>query len=185
MRRRVSGIVGFGFVLAFLLGISPAGLCAQDTSGGRRFKSVHGTLDAGDLQLNGVIMRTDEGKRVAWKFDKAVIAQLTGFKPGDPMVVIYREKGKDKAVTALAFPGAAATAVYVNTTGQRVELVSGPMVNGACGAPADTPPNVTTIPMGGRADTADACWCCAPAGETCTPANKTGAGRAFLTNCYK
>ncbi len=172
-------------VLALLLGASPAVLVAQDSPGARKFKSVHGTLDAVDLQLNGVIMRTDEGKRVAWKFDKAVIAQLSGFKAGDPMVVIYREKGKDKAVTALAFPGAAQTALYVNTTGQRVELVSGPMVNGACGAPSETKPNATTIPVTGRADTADACWCCAPAGETCTPANKTGAGVAFLTNCYK
>ena len=181
MRGLVSGVA----VLGVLLGLGPKAASAQDASGQRKFKSVHGTLDAVDPQLNGVIMRTDEGKRVAWKFDKAVIAQLTGFKPGDPMVVIYREKGKDKAVTALAFPGAAQTALYVNTTGQRVELVSGPMVNGSCGAPADTPPNVTTIPMTGRADTADACWCCAPAGETCTPANKTGAGVAFLTNCYK
>jgi len=181
MRRVLSGIA----VLGLLLGTSATALFAQDASGQRKFKSVHGKLDAVDLQLNGVIMVTDEGKRVAWKFDKAVIDQLSGFKPGDPMVVIYREKGKDKAVTALAFPGAAQTAVYVNTTGQRVELVSGPMVNGACGAAAEAPPTTITIPMGGRADTADACWCCAPAGETCTPANKTGAGRAFLTNCYK
>jgi len=181
MRRLLSGLVALGFVL----GASATALLAQDASGARKFKSVHGKLDAVDRQLNGVIMLTDEGKRVAWKFDKSVVAQLSGFKTGDPMVVIYREKGKDKAVTALAFPGAAQTALYVNTTGQRVELVSGPMVNGSCGAPADTPPNVTTIPMTGRADTADACWCCAPAGETCTPANKTGAGVAFLTNCYK
>ncbi len=172
-------------VLGVLLGLAAAALFAQDASGQRKFKSAHGTLDAVDLQLDGVIMRTDEGKRVAWKFDKAVIAQLSGFKAGDPMVVIYREKGKDKAVTALAFPGAAQTALYVNTTGQRVQLVSGPMVNGACGAPSEAPPNTTTIPTTGRADTADACWCCAPAGETCNPANKTGAGVAFLTNCYK
>ena len=37
-----------------------------------------------------------------------------------------------------ALPGAAATPVYINTSGQRVDLVSGPMVNGACGQAAET-----------------------------------------------
>ena len=76
---------------------------------------------------------------MAWQFDKAVIAQLKGFKVGDPVVVIYRQRGSDKAVTAIGFPGAAATPVYFNTSGQRVELVSGPMVGGACGQAADGP----------------------------------------------
>ena len=135
--------------------------------------------------VNGVAVVSDDGQRMAWQFDKAVIEKLKGFKPGDPVVVIYRERGSDKAVTAIAFPGAAASPVYVNTTGQRVDLVSGPMVNGVCGQPAETPPHATTLPTGGRAETADACWCCAPAGRTCTPANKTGLGMAFLTRCYE
>ncbi len=183
MSRLRSGLVVA--VLGACAAASPGAAAQPVPTGAMPFKSIHGTLDAVDGQLGGVIMRTDEGKRVAWKFDKAVIALLAPFKPGDPMVVIYRQRGSDKAVTALAFPGAWATPLYVNTTGQRVELVSGPMVNGACGAPGDAAPHSTTIPLGGRAETTDACWCCAPAGESCVPANKTGAGQAFLTQCYK
>jgi hypothetical protein len=138
-----------------------------------------------DKSLNGVIMRTDDNKRMAWRFDKAVIDQLAPFKPGDPIVVIYRQRGSDKAVTAVAFPGAAASPVYINTTGHRVQFVSGPMVSGACGQASDTPLNQTTIPVDGKAEVSDACWCCAPAGESCIPANKTGLGQAFLTQCYK
>ena len=29
------------------------------------------------------------------------------------------------------------------------------------------------------------CWCCAPSGQTCTPGNKTGLGRALLVQCFK
>ena len=73
----------------------------------------------------------------------------------------------------------------MNTTDQRVTLVSGPMVNGACGPASAEPLRTTNILSGGQAETTDACWCCAPAGRTCTPANKTGLGRAFLTRCYE
>jgi hypothetical protein len=148
-------------------------------------RSVVGTLEAVDESLNGVIMKTDEGQRVAWKFEPGVIERIRGFRPGVPVIVIYRQRGSDKAVTAVAFPGAAASPVYVNTSGQRVEIVGGPMVDGACGKASDAPLTSTTIPMGGQAEVPDACWCCAPAGETCTPANRTGAGQAFLANCYK
>jgi hypothetical protein len=178
-----------GLGLALLLGLWPGAPPPRAQAQGATprplpFKSVHGTLEAVDRSLNGLIMKTDEGRRVAWKFDKAVIAQLSGFKRGDPIVVIYRQRESAKVVTAVAFPGAADAPVYVNTTGQRVELVSGPMANGACGPSSDQPLNTSTIPMGGRAEIADACWCCAPAGESCTPANKSGAGQAFLTHCF-
>ena len=36
-------------------------------------------------------MRSDEGKRLAWQFDKRVIVEMQKFKPGDPMIVIYRQ----------------------------------------------------------------------------------------------
>jgi hypothetical protein len=88
-------------------------------------------------------------------------------------------------VTAIAFPGKAKTPIYVNTTGQRVELVSGPKVEGACGQPPEAAIKRTTIPTGGRAETQDECWCCAPAGQTCVPANRTGLGQAFLVHCYE
>lgn len=177
-----------GVGLAFLLGLwsGPVRVEAQGAAPApQAFKSVHGTLESVDQQLNGVIMKTDEGKRVAWKFDKAVIAQLSGFKAGDPVVVIYRQRQSDKAVTAIAFPGSAQVAVYVNTSGQRVELISGPMVNGVCGLPSDTPLTTTTLPVAGRAELSAACWCCAPAEESCVPSNKTGPGHAFLAHCYK
>jgi hypothetical protein len=74
---------------------------------------------------------------MAWQVDQKVIDQVKAFKPGDPVVVIYRVRGAGKAVTAIAFPGKAKTPIYVNTTGQRVELVSGPKVEGACGQPAE------------------------------------------------
>jgi hypothetical protein len=174
--------------VALLLGLwpgAPATRAAVQGPATLAFETVHGKLERVDEGLRAVAVVSDEGRRMAWQFDQRVIAQLKGFKPGDPVVVIYRVRGADKAVTAIAFPGAAATPVYVNTTGLRVELVSGPMENGACGGPSAAPPHATTIPIGGRAETADACWCCAPAGRTCAPANKTGLGLAFLTRCYE
>jgi hypothetical protein len=176
---------GIGLGVALLLGLwSFAGAAAQGT-GALAFKTVHGKLEMINESVHGVAVISDDGQRMAWQFDKAVIAQLKGFKPGDAVVVIYRQRGADKAVTAIAFPGAAATPIYVNTTGQRVELVSGPLVNGDCGQAAAAPPHSTTIPTGARAETEDACWCCAPAGQACVPANKTGLGLAFLTRCYE
>jgi hypothetical protein len=176
-----------GLGLALLLGVLPGALArpaAAQGTGKLASRTVHGKLEMVNESVNAIAVVSDDGQRMAWQFDKAVIAQLKEFKPGDPVVVIYRVRGADKAVTALGFPGAAKSPIYINTTGQRVELVSGPMVNGACGQPSDAPLNTTTIPTGGMAETSDACWCCAPAGQVCTPANKTGLGRAFLTRCY-
>jgi hypothetical protein len=176
-----------GRVMAILLGsfVLVSGVFAQGqpAQASAAHKSVRGKLASVDLQLNGVIMTTDEGKRVAWKFDKVVIERLSAFKPGDPVIVIYRQGAAGKMVTAIAFPGTAVKPIYVNTSGERVELVGGPIVNGACGQPSETPLTTTTIPTGAQVELADACWCCAPAGETCIPANKTGAGQAFLAHC--
>jgi hypothetical protein len=172
-----------------LLGLWPGSLVAsaraQATAPGAPSKSVRGKLELIDKQLNGIIMMTDEGKRVAWKFDAAIIGRLAPFKPGDPVIVIYRQQGGSKTVTALAFPGTAPKPVYVNTSGDRVQLVGGPILDGVCGQPSETPLSTTTIPDGGQAELAEACWCCAPAGESCIPGNKTGAGKAFLAHCYK
>jgi hypothetical protein len=177
-----------GACVALLLGLLPGAPSpradAQDT-GALASRTVHGKLEMVNESIRGVAVISDAGQRMAWQFDEAVIEKLKGFKPGDPVVVIYRQRGADKAVTAIGFPGAAATPVYVNTTGQRVTLVSGPMVSGACGQPSAEPLRTTNILNGGQAETGDACWCCAPAGRTCTPANKTGLGRAFLTRCYE
>jgi hypothetical protein len=176
-------------VLAILLGsfalVSGTFAEGQPAQAGAAHKSVRGTLEAVDSQLNGIIMKTDEGKRVAWKFEKTVIERLSPFKPGSPVIVIYRQRDGNKAVTAVAFPGTADRPIYVNASGERVEFVGGPIVNGVCGQPSDTPLTTTTIPVDGQASVTDACWCCAPAGETCIPGNKTGAGQAFIAHCYK
>jgi hypothetical protein len=183
---RLGAGLGVALLLGALPGVPASRAAAQSTApSGLAVRTVHGKLEMVNESVNGVAVVSDEGQRVAWQFDKTVIEKIKGFKPGDPVVVIYRERGADKAVTAIAFPGKAATPVYVNTSGQRVELVSGPMVGGACGQPADAPVNRTTIPTGGRAETADACWCCAPAGQACVPSNRTGLGQAFLIHCYE
>jgi hypothetical protein len=177
-----------GLFVAVLLGMLPgvpAPSAAAQGKGALASRTVHGKVEMINESVNAVAVISDDGQRMAWKFDKAVIARLKDFKVGDAVVVIYRQRGSDKAVTAIGFPGAAATPVYVNTTSQRVALVSGPMVGGACGQPAAESLHTTNILSGGQAETADACWCCAPAGKSCTPANKTGLGRAFLTGCYE
>lgn len=183
---RLRAGLGVALLLGTPFGASAPRVAAQSTAaGGLAVRTVYGKLQLVNESVNGVAVVGDDGQRMAWQFDKTVIEQIKGYKPGDPVIVIYRVRGADKAVTAIAFPGKAATPVYANTSGQRVELVSGPMVGGACGQPSDAPVNRTTIPTGGRAETQDACWCCAPAGQACVPANRTGLGQAFLIHCYE
>jgi len=181
--------MGLGVALLLVLCSGPAAARASAQTAPAEaapaaHKSAYGTLESVDKSLRGLIMKSNEGKRIAWRFEKAVIEELANFKPGSPVIVIYRQRGTDKAVTAVAFPGATATPTYVNSTGERLEFFSGAMVNGVCGA-GEPPFDRTTLPVGGIAETTNACWCCAPAGEGCTPANKTGVGKAFLTRCYK
>jgi hypothetical protein len=57
-------------------------------------------------------------------------------------------------------------------------------VGGAC-SPTAEPVQETTIATDGIAEVVDGCWCCADAGETCTPGNKSGVGRAFLVGCFE
>jgi len=150
-------------------------------------KSVRGKLESFVASRNGVIMRSDAGERLAWKFDASVIAELAKFQPGAPMIVIYRQiSPSDKRVTAVAFPGTAEKPTYTNMTGAKVSLRTAPMVGGVCSQmPAAAPGLDFTIQEGGRAEVLDACWCCAPSGETCTPSNKSGLGQAFLVKCFK
>ena len=73
----------------------------------------------------------------------------------------------------------------VNLTGQRVALVSGPMVNGTCGQPAAEPVHAMNILSGGAGRDLGRLLVLCARGQDCTPANKTGLGRAFLTRCYE
>ena len=98
------GVTG---LLAFFLA-SPAPRVAAQASPdpGRPHKSVYGKLSKVDTARNGVVMTDDSGKRLAWRFDARVIAEAANFKPGDPMIVIYRQiSASEKRVTAVAFPG--------------------------------------------------------------------------------
>ena len=148
-------------------------------------KSVYGKLLSVDKTLNNVLMKEDGGAQLAWHFDPAVIAEAARFKPGDPLIVIYRQTTpKEKRVTAMAFPGTAMTPIYVNMTGDRVVIRSSGGVDGSCNQTSGAV-SESVIPSGGLAEVIDACWCCAPVGESCTPGNKSGLGRALLVQCFK
>jgi hypothetical protein len=148
-------------------------------------KSVRGTLLSVDTSLNSVIMTEASGEKMAWHFEAAVVAEAARFKPGDPVIVIYRQTSpKLKRVTALAFPGSAKAPIYMNLTGERVVIRSVAGVGGACEATTGSV-SESTIPAGGLAEILDGCWCCAPVGSTCTPGTKSGLGRAFLAHCFR
>ena len=152
----------------------------------RPHKSVYGKLSVIDKSLNGVAMTTDTGERLAWRFNPRVVEEAAQFKPGDRMIVIYRQiASNEKRVTALAFPGSAKTPIYVNTTGQRVLVRSAAPVEGACGQPGEGKVTEAVIPAGGMAEVLEGCWCCATDGESCTPGNKSGNGRALLVHCFE
>ena len=149
-------------------------------------KSVYGNLSSVDKSLNGIIMKSDGGERLAWRLDPRVINEAARFKPGVPMIVIYRQVSpSEKRVTALAFPGSAARPTYVNTTGSRVVVRSSAAADGVCGPTPAGPVSESTLPAGGRAEILEACWCCAAPGETCVPSNKSGQGRALLVQCFE
>jgi hypothetical protein len=184
-----SSVRAAGAILLALCVAAPASRVAAQApsaSPATPSKSVYGKLAAVDKSLNGVVMMSEAGKRLAWRLPAAVIAEMDRFKRGDPMIVIYRQIAPtDKRVTAVAFPGTAATPTYVNTTDGRVVLRGAPMVNGACGAPDAGPVTESTIPRGGSTEVMEACWCCAVVGESCRPGNKTGNGRALLVSCFE
>jgi hypothetical protein len=195
--RRGGAMGGATILLALFLGgpapraaaqapAPPAAAAPAPSASPRPSKSVYGKLMKVDTAKNGVVMKSDAGETLAWRFEAGVIEEAARFKPGDPMIVIYRPiASNEKRVTALAFPGAAATPVYVNTTGWRVTVRSSPAVDGVCGQPNAGPVTDATIPAGGMAEVLDACWCCAVSGETCSPANRSGNGKALLVSCFK
>ena len=150
-------------------------------------KSVRGTLDTVEVGLRAVAMRSDDGKRLAWRFNPAVIAEVAKFEKGAPMIVIYRQTSpSDKRVTAVAFPGTAETPTYVNLTGERVAIRSAAAADGVCTqhASRDYAADEVAIPPGGRAEILEGCWCCALAGERCAPTTRSGKGVAFLERCF-
>jgi len=174
-------------VLALLFGAPPARAAAPASPDPAvPHKSVYGKLASIDKADNAIVMKSDAGESLGWRFDPRVIAEAARFKPGDAMIVIYRQTApNEKRVTALAFPGSAATPIYVNTTGSRIVVRSSAAVGGVCGQPGTGTISEYTIPSGGVAEVVEACWCCSAPGETCTPGNKSGLGRALLVQCFK
>jgi hypothetical protein len=148
-------------------------------------KSVRGTLDGVESGPGAVNMTTEDGRRVAWRFSPAVVAEVAKLPAGSPMIVIYRQIGlNEKRVTAVAFPGTAKAPTYVNLTGARVVLRSAAMVGDSCGA-VTGPVTESVVPAGARGEIQQGCWCCAPFEGTCTPGNKSGLGTAYLERCFE
>jgi hypothetical protein len=148
--------------------------------------SVSGVLDQVVTKHDGVILKTDDGRRLGWKLPAPVIQEAAKFEPGSPMWVIYRQRDTaDQAVTALGFPGVEDKPVYVNATGNNVVLRTGPEVGGECGA--ETRGNMAEYKLSPGRVTEDLnpCWCCAPAAERCAPANRSGNGRIVLAQCFR
>lgn len=182
---RWGALAGAAVVLgtAFVLGPVPAASQAPDLP--LVSSSVSGILQAVDPRQNGIILKTDAGERLGWQFAPSIIAEAARFKPGVRMWVIYRQAGpSERAVTALGFPGAETRPVYVNGTGARVLLRAGPAVDGKCGATNAGRTAEFRLPRGGSIEHPAACWCCAGEDETCTLANRSGAGRIILARCF-
>lgn len=175
-------------LFALLLGAPVPRAAAQSPAEPPRpHKSVYGKLVSIDKSRSSVVMKSDGGQRLVWRFDAAVIGEAARFKPGDAMIVIYRQTASnEKRVTALAFPDSASTPIYENMTGSRVVVrSSAAAADGTCGQPSAGPISESTIPSGGRSEVLEGCWCCAAPGEACAPSNKSGLGRALLVRCFE
>jgi hypothetical protein len=155
--------------------------------------SVSGTLVTVDKKLSAMILRTDEGRQMAWRLDRSVIEQLSRFKTGDRLWTIYRELGGgDRAVTAIGFPGSEKVPVYVNATGSAVRLHTAAYLDGgACrGYREDGQVSHSLVRRGASADNEAPCWCCSSMQQTCEPANRAYepgdrvTGRIILSRCF-
>jgi len=174
-------------VAAFLtIALGVSGAAGEDQPTERPPKSVYGTLLGVNATTNTVLMTSESGEKLAWRFEKDVISEAQTFAEGAPLIVIYRLlPGDIKRVTAIAFPGAEKAPTYVNMTRGRVLLRSAPAVDGACDAAGGGDVTESVIPAGGRAEVLEACWCCAKDGETCSTTTRSGVGRAYLVQCFE
>lgn len=183
-RPGIGGTLAAAFAIVALAGVAPLRAQGEGAEPPPR-KSVYGTLDSIVESQRAVVMQSDDGERLVWRFRPEVMTAVREFEPGSEMIVIYRQtQPNQKTVTAIAFPGTATVPTYVNLTGSRVVLRSGPMVENSCDQANDVL-SETPILEGGQAETQAACWCCAAEGEACTPSSQTGLGRALLVRCFR
>ena len=185
MKRLLVGAGVAGLAVALAAGASL--LVAQEMVEGPLVRSsVHGVLDEVMTRKNGIVLKTEDGRRLGWQLPAPVIAEAAKFKPGSSMWVIYRQRDTtDQAVTALGFPGVADKPVYVNATGHNVVLRTGPKVDGKCGAETDGKMMDYKLSQGLVTEDLNPCWCCAPSAERCSPTNQSGNGRIVLAQCFR
>jgi hypothetical protein len=174
-------------VLAFVFGVWGGQAQSQESGDADRPpKSVRGTLVNVNPRNNTIVVNSDEGQALSWRFEKNVIDEAAKFEEGARVIVIYRLlPGDVKRVTALAFPGVEKTPIYVNLTDERVVVRSAPRVNEACDEAGGSGVTETVVPRGGRAEVLEGCWCCAVAGQTCPTTTRSGLGRAYLVQCFE
>jgi hypothetical protein len=156
--------------------------------------SVSGTLLTVDKPLSGLIIRTDEGRQMAWRLDRSVLERVARFKKGDRLWIIYRELGGgDRAVTAIGFPGSEKVPVYVNATGVGVRLhTAAYLEGGACRGYREEGVVVSSslVRRGASAGNEAPCWCCSSMQQTCEPANRAYepgdlvTGQIILSRCF-
>jgi hypothetical protein len=175
------------WLVALLLGAPLFAAQPSPAPAARTSKSVRGTLQSVDQRAGAVVMKADDGKRLSWRFSPPVVEEVARVAAGAPAIVIYRQTSpNEKRVTAIAFPGTAAKPTYVNLTGERVVMrTATAAADGTCAAAASGPVAEFPIQPGARAEIAEGCWCCGPAGGTCAPGTRSGAGIAYLETCFE
>lgn len=172
-------------ISALVVGLSTGVALTQETP--RPQTSVRGTLVVVNHVSNTVIMKSDKGENLSWRFEADVIKEVEKFEEGTRVIVIYRDLPSGvKRVTALAFPGIEQAPTYVNMTGGRITLRSAPFLDGECDGYLNRAPEDagSHIPQGGRAEVLEDCWCCSVSGESCYTTTKSGVGRAYLVQCF-
>jgi hypothetical protein len=185
MMRLLVGAGALALIVALMAG-GPLVAAQGLTEGPLVHTSIEGVLDKVVTKHEGLILKTDEGRRLGWKLPAPVIEEAAKFEPGARMWVIYRKlNDNNQAVTALGFPGVEDAPVYVNATGYPVVLRTGPAVDGQCGAENAPAGSEQALGMGLVIEDLSECWCCAPEGETCAPSNHSGNGRIVLAQCFK
>ena len=143
-----------GLFVAVLLGMLPglpAPPAAAQGKGALASRTVHGKVEMINESVNGIAVISDDGQRMAWRFDASVIADLAQFKPGDPVPSSSTGSSGARTRGSLRWHSRhGGDSTYINKTGSRVVLRSAPMVNGVCGQPDAGPVSESNIPQESR-----------------------------------